>query len=122
MGASPAHGFRSAALSDHFDVSLLRGILSLREFDDKVTAYYCGFTGVDDYYDRASAAHVVERIAVPALVLTRRMIRSYVSRRRRGGRFQQTNITLLRPRMAEHCALIGRREIVPAWGIARMLL
>src|ERR1700704_2880806 len=54
---------------DHFDVSRLRGIRSLREFDDKVTAYYCGFTGVDDYYDRASAAHVVERIAVPALVL-----------------------------------------------------
>ena len=40
----------------HFDVSRLRGIRSLREFDDKVTAYYCGFTGVDDYYDRASAA------------------------------------------------------------------
>ena len=54
---------------DHFDVSRLRGLRSLREFDDKVTAYYCGFTGVDDYYDRASAAHVVERIAVPALVL-----------------------------------------------------
>ena len=53
----------------HFDPSRLRGIRSLREFDDKVTAYYCGFTGVDDYYDRASAAHVVEQIAVPALVL-----------------------------------------------------
>src|SRR6267378_1344921 len=26
---------------DHFDVSRLRGIRSLREFDDKVTAYYC---------------------------------------------------------------------------------
>ena len=54
---------------DHFDVSRLRGIRSLREFDDKVTAHYCGFTGVDDYYDRASAAHVVERIAVPTLLL-----------------------------------------------------
>ncbi len=53
----------------HFDKTRLRGIRSLRQFDDKVTAYYCGFTGVDDYYDRASAAHVVERIAVPALVL-----------------------------------------------------
>ena len=54
---------------DHFDVSRLRGIRSLREFDDKVTAYYCGFTGVADYYDRASAAHVIDRIAVPALIL-----------------------------------------------------
>ena len=53
----------------HFDTSRLHGIRSLREFDDKITAYYCGFTGVDDYYDRASAAHTVDRIAVPALVL-----------------------------------------------------
>ena len=29
----------------HFDVSRLRGIRSLREFDDKMTAYYCGFSG-----------------------------------------------------------------------------
>jgi len=53
----------------HFDVGRLRGIQSLREFDDKVTAYYCGFTGVDDYYDRASAAHVIDKISVPALIL-----------------------------------------------------
>ncbi len=53
----------------HFDVRRLRRIHSLREFDDKITAYYCGFSGVEDYYDRASASHVVERIAVPALVL-----------------------------------------------------
>jgi predicted alpha/beta-fold hydrolase len=54
---------------EKFDIKRLRGIRSLREFDDKVTAYYCGFTGVDDYYDRASAVHVVDRIAVPTLIL-----------------------------------------------------
>jgi uncharacterized protein len=54
---------------EHFDPKRLRGIRSLREFDDKVTAYYCGFAGVDDYYDRASAAHVVGEIAVPTLIL-----------------------------------------------------
>lgn len=53
----------------HFDTARLKGLRSLREFDDKVTAYYCGFAGADDYYDRASAAHVVGQIAVPALVL-----------------------------------------------------
>ena len=92
----------------HFDVSRLRGICSLREFDDKVTAYYCGFTGVDDYYDRASAAHVVERIAVPALVLhaandpfvhitaeTRRKISS------------NRNITFVETADGGHCAFVG---------------
>ena len=54
---------------ENFEPGRLCGLRSLREFDDKVTAYYCGFTGADDYYDRASAAHVVGQIAVPALVL-----------------------------------------------------
>ena len=53
----------------HFDVNRMSGMKSLRDFDDRVTAYYCGFTGADDYYARASAANVVERIAVPALIL-----------------------------------------------------
>lgn len=52
-----------------FDTARLRGIASLRDFDDKVTAYYCGFTGAADYYARAAAANVVDRIAVPALIL-----------------------------------------------------
>lgn len=52
-----------------FDVSRLRGIRSLREFDDKITAYYSGFSGADDYYGRAAAANVIDRIAVPALII-----------------------------------------------------
>ncbi len=54
---------------DTFDPSRLNGIRSLREFDDRITAYYCGFTGADDYYDRATAAHVIDRIAVPTFIL-----------------------------------------------------
>jgi uncharacterized protein len=52
-----------------FDVSRLRGVRSLRDFDDKVTAFYSGFTGADDYYARASASNVIDRIAVPTLIL-----------------------------------------------------
>jgi uncharacterized protein len=52
-----------------FDTRRLRGVASLRDFDDKITAYYCGFTGAADYYARAAAANVVELIAVPALIL-----------------------------------------------------
>jgi predicted alpha/beta-fold hydrolase len=53
----------------HFDLSRLRKVSTLRDFDDKITAYYCGFTGADDYYTRAAAAPVVDRIAVPAFIL-----------------------------------------------------
>lgn len=92
----------------HFDVGRLRGIRSLREFDDKVTAYYCGFTGVDDYYDRASAAHVVERIAVPALVLhavNDPFIRITHETRRKIASNQ--NITFVETADGGHCAFIG---------------
>ena len=54
---------------DHFDLSRLRGVTSLRLFDDRVTAPYCGFAGADDYYARAAAANVVDRIAVPGLIV-----------------------------------------------------
>ncbi len=42
---------------------------SLREFDEKVTAPYSGFTGADDYYARASSAQVVQNIRVPTLII-----------------------------------------------------
>ena len=52
-----------------FDAGRLRGVTSLRLFDDRVTAPYCGFAGADDYYARAAAAKVVDRIAVPGLII-----------------------------------------------------
>ena len=96
---------------EHFDVSRLRGIRSLRQFDDKVTAYYCGFTGVDDYYDRASAAHVVERIAVPALVLYAAndpFIRITAETRRKIA--SNKNISFVETSDGGHCAFVGSRD------------
>jgi predicted alpha/beta-fold hydrolase len=52
-----------------FDARRADGLKSLREFDDRVTAHYAGFTGADDYYYRAASARVIDRIVVPTLVL-----------------------------------------------------
>ena len=54
--------FRAKArlFPEAFDTGRLRGVRTLREFDDRITAYYCGFEGADDYYARASASKVVE--------------------------------------------------------------
>jgi len=96
---------------EHFDPKRLRGIRSLREFDDKVTAYYCGFTGVDDYYDRASAAHAVGQIAVPALVLHSTndpFIRITPETRRKI--LANPNITFVEPEDGGHCAFVGERN------------
>lgn len=52
-----------------YDLRRLRRVWTLRQFDERITAYYCGFSGADDYYARASASRVLERIAVPSLLL-----------------------------------------------------
>ena len=52
--------------------SILRsrtGISSVREFDNRITALYSGFQSADDYYYRAASARVLDRIAVPTLLL-----------------------------------------------------
>jgi uncharacterized protein len=95
----------------HFDPKRLRGIRSLREFDDKVTAYYCGFAGVDDYYDRASAAHVVGDIAVPTLILHATndpFIRVTSETRRRI--LANPNIVFVESADGGHCAFVGLKN------------
>ncbi len=44
-------------------------VRSIREFDQKIVARYCGFRDADDYYYRAASARVIDRIAVPTLIL-----------------------------------------------------
>jgi len=47
----------------------LRGVRSLRDFDNQITARHFGFLDAQDYYTRAACTHVLDRITVPALVL-----------------------------------------------------
>jgi predicted alpha/beta-fold hydrolase len=53
-----------------FDLSKLSQIRTVRDFDEAYTAPYFGFAGAEDYYHRASAMRIVERIRVQALVIT----------------------------------------------------
>ena len=95
----------------HFDVGRMRGMKSLRDFDDRITAYYCGFNGVDDYYDRASAAHVVADISVPALIIHAAndpFVRITPETRRKIA--ANPNITLRETESGGHCAFVGVRN------------
>jgi predicted alpha/beta-fold hydrolase len=53
-----------------YDLSRLASIRTVREFDDVYTAPHFGFAGAEDYYQRASAMRVIDRIRVPALIIT----------------------------------------------------
>jgi hypothetical protein len=91
-----------------FDPSRLRGISSLRLFDDRITAHYCGFHGADDYYARAAAARVVDRIAVPALIIHAAndpFIRLLPETRERI--LSNPNISFIETQDGGHCAFIG---------------
>jgi predicted alpha/beta-fold hydrolase len=53
-----------------FDLSRLKAIRTVREFDNVYTAPHFGFADAEDYYYRCSAMRVADRIGVPALVIT----------------------------------------------------
>lgn len=94
-----------------FDVSRLRGVHTLRQFDDKITAYYCGFEGADDYYARAAAANVVDRIAVPAFILHAAndpFIRILPETRRKV--LSNPNLTLVETEDGGHCSYLAEPD------------
>jgi predicted alpha/beta-fold hydrolase len=94
-----------------FDLSRLRGVSTLRDFDDKITAFYCGFTGADDYYARAAAAPLLDRIAVPALILHAAndpFIRILPETRRKI--LANPNITFVETNDGGHCSFLANRD------------
>lgn len=80
----------------------------MRDFDDKVTAFYTGFGGAADYYARAAAANVVDKIAVPAFVLYARndpFIRVTAETRRKVE--SNSSIAFVETDDGGHCAFIA---------------
>jgi uncharacterized protein len=90
-----------------YDANRAVGIRSLREFDDRITALYSGFSGADDYYYRAAAARVLSPLAVPTLILHALddpFIR--LTPQSRDVILSNPNITFLEPRHGGHCAFL----------------
>ena len=61
---------KSSAWPGSFDLGPLRSVRTVREFDEVYTAPHHGFRDASDYYHRASAMRVIDRIRVPALIVT----------------------------------------------------
>jgi uncharacterized protein len=100
----------------NFDASRLRGIRTLRDFDDRVTAYYCGFSSADDYYARAAGANVIHRIVRPTLIIHAAndpFVR--ILPETRAKILANKNITFLEVDDGGHCAFIGERDGDPSY-------
>jgi predicted alpha/beta-fold hydrolase len=94
-----------------YDRNRAIGIRSLREFDDRITALYSGFTGADDYYNRAAAVRVLDRIAVPTLAL-HALDDPFVrlSDESRDKIRANPNITLIESNHGGHCAFLAQPD------------
>ncbi|MEO7273708.1 MAG: alpha/beta fold hydrolase [Vicinamibacterales bacterium] len=61
---------KAAHFPGRYDVERLSRIWTVRAFDETYTAPHFGFASAADYYHRASALRVIDRIRVPALIVT----------------------------------------------------
>jgi predicted alpha/beta-fold hydrolase len=94
-----------------YDLSRIERLKSLRDFDDRVTAFYSGFDGASDYYARSAAANVIDKIAVPAYILYAAndpFIRVLAETRRKID--ANRNITFVETSDGGHCSYIGERD------------
>jgi predicted alpha/beta-fold hydrolase len=91
-----------------YQTSGIGPIRSIREFDHKIVARYCHFRDADDYYYRAACARVIDRIAVPTLILVAQddpFIR--LGEETRARLLANPNITFVETRHGGHCAYLS---------------
>ena len=61
---------KARRLPERFDLAPLRAVRTVRQFDEAYTAPHHGFLNADDYYYRASSLRVIDRIAIPTLIIS----------------------------------------------------
>ena len=93
----------------NFDLSPLARVRTMREFDDVITAKYCGFRDATDYYARSSALRVAAEIQVPTLIVTSQddpfvPIASFSD----PALANNASIRVIVPERGGHCAFISR--------------
>ncbi len=89
----------------------LRRVRSVRQFDEEITARFCGFKGADDYYARSSAMRVIAAIRRPTLILTAQddpfvLFSSFGIAAIR----ENPDVRLVAPRHGGHCAFISQED------------
>jgi uncharacterized protein len=88
-----------------FSLDGLDRLRTVREFDGAVTAPHFGYRDAEDYYHQASACRVIQRIAVPTLIITAHddPVVPFAIFNRREVR-DNSNIIVAMPERGGHCA------------------
>jgi hypothetical protein len=92
-----------------YDLGPMAGVRTLREFDNVITAKYCGFRDATDYYAQSSALRVAARIQVPTLIVTAQddPFVPYTSFSD-PALVNNPHIRVIAPKHGGHCAFISR--------------
>jgi hypothetical protein len=102
---------KAAAFPGEYSLDPLRRVWTVRAFDDAYTAPHHGFRDAADYYYRASALRVIDRIRVPALILTAEDDPFVpVAAFRDPAVTGHPHITVVITPHGGHCAFVERRE------------
>jgi len=89
----------------------LFSIRSLREFDEKITAPHGGFSGADDYYARAGASQLVDRLALRTLIIhSRDDPFILLTEETRAKILANPKITLIETRHGGHCGFLASSD------------
>ena len=91
-----------------YDPARARNIHSVRDFDEHITGPYSGFRDANDYYFRASAARVIDRIAIPSLVLHAKDDPFvHITAESNAKLHANPHVSLLEPDHGGHCAFLA---------------
>ena len=101
--------YKATLFPERYPIDGMRGIRTVREWDDVITAPFCGFASADDYYARSSALQLVGAIRRPTLILTAKddpfvPFETFGDAALRGN----PNITFVATEHGGHCAFISR--------------
>jgi predicted alpha/beta-fold hydrolase len=102
---------KHACFPGRFDLSGLRRIRTVRQFDAAYTAPFFGFRSAEDYYHRAAALRVIDRIRIPALIIAAEddpfvPVDAFRDPKLTGN----PNITLAVTKYGGHCGFLGEPE------------
>ena len=102
---------KHACFPGRFDLARLPQVRTVRQFDALYTAPHFGFASAEDYYHRASAMRVIDRIAVPALIITAADDPFVPRHPFEDARLTENpNITLMLTRHGGHCGFLEARR------------
>jgi uncharacterized protein len=114
---------KAGLFPERYPLNGIEKVRTVREFDDVITARFCGFRDADDYYYRSSALRVAASIRVPTIIIAAQddpiiPFRTFSD----ASVAANPNIQIIAPKYGGHCAFVSRESGAERfWAEARVV-